>query len=138
MAFKGIYRDQRLGLQVHSRLLKGTLFSFEGVWFQTNRYLCPPRWLPWLLLRFGSRVLPAFPSLKRYVFQGLWRYPPPRVRFSAFCAKTCTLAAVSRTRALATTGFLEWIGPWVPESSKVSVFIMVSACALSKTTTNPS
>jgi hypothetical protein len=33
-----------------------------------------------------------------------------------------------RTRALQTTGFVDSIGPWVPEASKVCVFIMVSAC----------
>ena len=109
---------------------------FEGVCLQSIRHLCPPRWSPWLFLRFWSRDLLAFPSLKRYVFQGLWRVPPPRSKCFAFCAKTCALAAAWRTRALPTTGFIERIGPWVPESSKVLVFIMVSACALSKTITN--
>ena len=66
------------------------------------------------------------------------RDPRTRSMFSPFWVKSDALLAVWRTRALQTTGFVDSIGPWVPESSKVSVFTMVSACALSKTMTKPS
>jgi hypothetical protein len=52
--------------------------------FQTSVISAPLRWVPWLFLRFRSRDLPAFTSLKRYVFQALIRLPTARSHLKRF------------------------------------------------------
>ena len=63
---------------------------------------------------------------------------PPRSKFSAFCAKTCALAAVWRTRALQTTCLLEWIGPPPPSTPKVCTFTALLTYTIRKPLSNPS
>ena len=90
----------------------------------------PLREVPWPLCAVWVRGRPGIDFAQTLRFSGFHACPRPPLAFKAFLAQNRALLRVWRTGVLQTSVFIEWIGPRVPLTPKVCVFIALVVCTV--------